>query len=309
MCAPFSSNDPFADISMGSTLKSVCTSDRYDVQPLPGEFYPVRSTNFRQALYRVIDDALSPADLEMMKFHIAYHPLVLSAPVLQTKTISEVKGFTFYFSKKGFRENQDELSFLQPFIDNVIDDEANYFSLLVVLVHPNITTIERKNESPPGVSVHHDMDIVFNEYGPMTEFVMPHTTSALYLNVPPRIIGGKLTLWQWELDDFLGMRHCTSHAPAARLKPRNNRIVQFRGDAPHGVEPFWVIEDVHQIQPDEHPHMAYFNSRRVSLVLQQYRLEPDRLLRAPEFHIETGNENEIIDYTTLKKMRDYPGYQ
>ncbi len=85
----------------------------------------------------------------------------------------------------------------------------------------------------------------------------PLQVSVLYVEVPPDLKGGELLLWQ-------GKRQ------VGRVRPRVNTLVRFQGDLSHEVTA--VAQAV--------------CGRRLSLVCEQYDLEPAALAQIPAYRIE-----------------------
>lgn len=88
------------------------------------------------------------------------------------------------------------------------------------------------------------------------ETLTPVVVSVLYLRVPPGP-GGELQLWR-------------DAEPVARLRPRENRLLHFRGDLAHQVEPFSAADTL-----------------RASLVVEQYTLTPEQQARVPAFKVDS----------------------
>jgi hypothetical protein len=85
----------------------------------------------------------------------------------------------------------------------------------------------------------------------------PQQVSVLYVEVPADLRGGELVLHH-------------GHRKVGRVVPQANRLVRFQGDLSHDVTPVG-------------PHVT---GRRISLVCEQYWLEPDVLAQIPSFKIE-----------------------
>lgn len=84
----------------------------------------------------------------------------------------------------------------------------------------------------------------------------PVEVSVLYVAVPDALEGGELLL-------------ARGRKPLARIRPAANLLVLFEGDLTHSIAPV------------NGPGV------RLSLVCEQYHLEPDELELVPEFTIET----------------------
>jgi hypothetical protein len=84
----------------------------------------------------------------------------------------------------------------------------------------------------------------------------PVTVSVLYVQAPPTLSGGELVL-------------ARGKKTLARVRPVENTLLFFDGDLTHSIEP------------------VTSEGERLSLVCEQYALEPDELERVPEFVVET----------------------
>lgn len=84
----------------------------------------------------------------------------------------------------------------------------------------------------------------------------PAVVSVLYVQIPADLVGGELVL--------------RSHKrQVGKIRPEPNTLVLFQGDLTHAVEPMLSRGD------------------RLSLVCEQYTLEPDQLQEIPEFTLES----------------------
>jgi len=84
-------------------------------------------------------------------------------------------------------------------------------------------------------------------------------TNVLYVSVPVNMEGGRLRLYEHKrclaLDKIGdGEPLCADSSPSMTVMPVENTMVQFRGDAFHGVETYKA------------------QGNRVSLVLEQYKI-------------------------------------
>lgn len=106
----------------------------------------------------------------------------------------------------------------------------------------------------PGSRVDPHVDRSLRSY--CKEVLPPVAVSVLYVAVAPGLAGGELVLAR-------GKRQL------ARVRPVAGTLLHFDGDLTHSIEPL--------TGPGE----------RLSLVCEQYALEPDELARVPLFRIET----------------------
>jgi hypothetical protein len=108
-------------------------------------------------------------------------------------------------------------------------------------------------ESDGHVETH--VDCSLSSYGKV--WTIPNLVSVLYVQVPEDLQGGELVL---EKDD----------CKLAQITPQFNTLLYFIGSLFHSVNP------VQSSQP------------RISLICEQYTLDPERLQSIPEFEVLSG---------------------
>lgn len=84
----------------------------------------------------------------------------------------------------------------------------------------------------------------------------PLLVSVLYVQVPSDLVGGELVLQ-------------SRQRQVGKIRPRPNLLLLFQGDLTHSINP------------------VTSSGMRLSLVCEQYRLEPDELAEIPEFTLES----------------------
>jgi hypothetical protein len=84
----------------------------------------------------------------------------------------------------------------------------------------------------------------------------PALVSVLYVAVPSDLVGGELILRNHK-------------QKVGEIKPKTNLLVTFQGDLTHSINPVTATGD------------------RLSLVCEQYNLEPEQLRDIPEFQLES----------------------
>jgi hypothetical protein len=84
----------------------------------------------------------------------------------------------------------------------------------------------------------------------------PSLVSVLYVAVPSDLVGGELILRNHK-------------QKVGEIKPRANLLITFQGDLTHSINPVTASGD------------------RLSLVCEQYNLEPEQLRDIPEFRLES----------------------
>lgn len=84
----------------------------------------------------------------------------------------------------------------------------------------------------------------------------PQVVSVLYVTVPEDLAGGELIL-------------CAQKRRVAQIRPQVNTLVIFQGDLTHSITPVTQGQE------------------RLSLVCEQYCLEPDQLEQIPDYCLES----------------------
>ncbi len=154
----------------------------------------------------------------------------------------------------------DRFPFLAPFLARA-RERASYRSVLrfgerLLAAHaPNAFFLNLLLLSE-GAAVERHVDATLRKPSGDAEAV-PRVVSVLYLQVPPAS-GGELVLHQ-------GGRE------VGRVRPSEGTLLHFSGNLAHEVLPFSGAPD----------------SRRASLVLEQYYLAPEFLAALPEFHLQS----------------------
>lgn len=207
--------------------------------------------------YRVTKGALPAPQFNALR------DALLASPLVGASTLSgpfeASRGFGCIFKQAGIPRVIDRFAALAPWFDAALGTPAvramtpwwkrtlsripNCWYLNVLLVSSGGTVgrhIDATLRQPSGVSD-----------------AIPELVSVLYLSVPSRT-GGDLRLYD-------------GATPVARLFPKDNTLVHFRGDLAHEVCAFEGAAGM----------------LRASLVIEQYFFEPDALARMPDFQLES----------------------
>ncbi|KAK9832790.1 hypothetical protein WJX81_000978 [Elliptochloris bilobata] len=170
-----------------------------------------------------------------------------------------------------------EYGFLYPFFARVRLEDANAFDINVAMVYPT---------TDPGSDAYEaHYDVVFTKYlldeAPVAGLtvlrrweygVMSDVTSVLYLQAPADMRGGNFRVWDPNVHDW-SLRNATLQpAPTQQVDIKENTLVQFRGDAMHGFDPF----------------SSETGLPRVSLVVRCYKIATQDYAFTPEFHIPSA---------------------
>lgn len=203
------------------------------------------------------DDALRYRDF------VALRDALLGSPLLGATTLNgpfeHSRGFAITFRGAGLERVCARVPQVRPHLDRVLGRPG---------VRALTPWFRRVGEVPnawffnvlvvgEGGAVGRHVDATLRKGSGVPDLV-PLVVSVLYLAVP-RGEGGELRVFQG--DELLGT-----------IAPRENTVVHFRGDLSHDVAPLSGLAP---------------GAARASLVIEQYHLAPDALLRIPEYQLES----------------------
>lgn len=194
---------------------------------------------------------------------VALRDALLASPLVGRSTLAgpfqSSRGFAVIFKADGREKVLARFPTLAPWLDAVLGEPS---------VRALTPWWRRKLERVPnawylnvllvseGGTVARHVDATLRKPSGAADAI-PELVSVLYLAVPPTR-GGELQLWD-------------GPNSVARLSPRENSAVHFRGDLAHEVCAF----------------EAGSGAIRASLVIEQYCFEPDALERLPAFQLDS----------------------
>lgn len=196
-----------------------------------------------------------------------------------SESFAHSRGVVAHFTRKAF---DDSYAFKSPHLDwlyegyvrDRLDDRCNAFVFNVLVVPPG-----RFENRSKAVDFHVDQTLI-QSFTQREQSAF--TVSVGYVQVPRGISGGHLLV--------KGMRHY----------PHEGSVLVFRGDLNHAVSAFCVLptesssptttEGNYSCEIDTDP-----TKQRISFVLEQYRLPPEKLARSPSFILAPSDfEQELI---------------
>lgn len=199
---------------------------------------------------------------------------------------SATRGLVARFNAEGVdaARRHAALGCLLPFFDAVRDPAANAFVL-------NVLSCDAGTDAPP-VAYHIDATVAIDEE---RYAFAAHSVSVWYASVPRDMAGGALDLVLFDDALFAAAANDArksrallaevdgapagvvplggSTATVASITPAYNDLVVFRGDAFHRVRPYRAADE---------------SGRRVSLVLEQYRVPDGHYAKTEAFHFSGG---------------------
>ena len=188
---------------------------------------------------RETPDAFLPAYLDELKLQVRKHPCFTVNNL--NRDFVNTRGFSVVFRREGLPQVVAAFPFFAPYLRQALRADCNAFYL-------NPLELEGGSRVDP----HVDRSL----RGYCKDVSTPLAVSVLYVDVPPAMQGGLLTLAR-------GTR------ARAKVRPRAGLLVQFDGDLVHSVE------------------RVDSPGKRLSLVCEQYLLDERELAEVPEYAVET----------------------
>lgn len=200
-----------------------------------------------QPLVSVHHNFLPPDDFRALSKSLPTHPLI-SKNNLSEESFNSTEGWVLKFNGESVQNVRSNPLFqlAVPYIDRVLVPEANafVFNLLVCKESSNEIAVKPHFDNTVGLKA---------KFGPRSDTYLAHQVNVLYTSVPVGVKGGDLEVWA------IGTDRAPENGKVV-VKPAENLMVTFRGDA------------VHQVRGFKSPG----KDQRISLVLEQYKL-PDNL--------------------------------
>ena len=233
------------------------------------------------APHRRVRRALAGAELAAVREGVLGSPLIGSSTL--AGSFQGSRGFGVTFTEAGIPELLRRFAFLEPYWERVRAGPPER------RLQPLLRRLSTAAPPAPnayflnllvlgaGASVGRHVDATLARPSGVLE-ATPLVVSVLYLRVPHRADGGHLVL-----DDGERVRSV--------ITPREGHLIHFDGRLTHRVEPF--------LGPDD-------GRSRASLVLEQYRFDPEALARLPVFqiHSRAGFAAHLADHR--KRAREAP---
>ena len=193
--------------------------------------------------------------------------VVGDANPLSEEGFGGTRGVVLHFTRAAFG---DAYAFQHPayawlyegVLQELLDERCDAFVFNILVVPPG-----RDKNRTVGVGSHVDQTLM----QPSTQREQTaYSVSVAYLQVPPSLNGGELVV--------AGRSHA----------PREGSVLVFRGDQSHRVKAFCLSEG--DCAVDQTPE-----TKRISFVLEQYRVVPEKLVRTPAFVIApTATEQALL---------------
>lgn len=219
--------------------------------------------------YREVGDFFANEYLEDLKNNLLR--LKFDKQINLGGSFKNAYGLTFIF-KPEFRKNvYARFPYLKNFIEAIIADDINIYFINSLIIRDD-----------GGIGIHLDGSI--GKFDPKN-FSCPERVSVLYIDVP-EMSGGELRLFQKAgkfekaaggqlgLQELTGAHRSTQpFTLMASIQPVKNKLVHFRGNLLHEVTP------VIKTRQDD-------KRLRISLVCEQYNINPENLYKYPDFEIQ-----------------------
>lgn len=194
---------------------------------------------------------------------------ILDCPYLDATTLNKrfsgTYGFSITFRKSALHKALKICPAFETYLQKTMDPKTNAFFLNPLLIGE-------------GAKVEPHIDLSLGSWIRPETPPYPTKVSVLYIEVPPGLKGGQLTLHRKK--------------PVGTIKPQKNLLVEFAGDLLHEVEQVGFEEGA-EPQP------------RISLVCEHYELNEDQLELIPEFHL--SSQKSFEDFLNLALSEDECG--
>lgn len=262
----------------------------------------VNACSASQPLLTTRRQAFSPEELRALQAGVQeLLPDVKTQPL--GKGFKNTRGLVLKFSADGAHRLSDEddgaYAFLVPFFESVRDPEANAFVLNVLIIPPS------ENVADPAVSVHLDDTVSVDS----ARLYNAYSVTVLYLHTPADMEGGTLSLWESSLGTAAAAEEHLPE-PNAVVRPQENTLVVFRGDAFHSVSSWrstrpWVSKDARG-----DPSGSGAQEYRISLVLEAYRLSSHVYPHATKFEVnnhQSAHQNKTNFRPLLVMFKETSG--
>jgi len=185
-----------------------------------------------------------------------------------------------------------DLRFLLPYFERVEDPRANCFVMNVLVIPPESGSSDgaaAADEERHAAGLHRDNTVAIDA---LRNYVA-HTVSVYYLQVPERMVGGRLEL-------FRRVPNGQHSPPDATVHPWEGELVVFRGDAYHRVTAVRLRgskdgTDAIAVQDET-------TLLRISLVLEQYRIPADKYAATTRLEVNR-QQGEMDDFRHYVKIR------
>jgi hypothetical protein len=208
------------------------------------------STTDEQPLVETREDFLDFKRYGDLKACALKHPKLRVKGGLNDGGFSKTRGFVVKFNLEGekqFKASPDYECFASLF-DELRLPAANAFVMNILLCE--LGDYDAYSADELSVGLHLDTTVgIYSRH-----MFVAHQVSVLYNSVPNDMVGGELELFPYG-DGYPD----TGAAPEAKIRPKENMLVNFRGDAFHQVRSYKTRS----------------GSERVSLVLEQYIIDDD----------------------------------
>lgn len=228
---------------------------------------------------------LAPEELSALKAGLKDHEMMLTELESLSSQVAfrATRGFIVRFNNDGVDRFRGDARYgpLVPLFERLRSPEANAFVMNVLVVGGSVGDVDAAalSRKDHAVGCHIDQDIAINTTLWIRTFTA-HEVNVLYASVPEGMVGGDLLLYP-----FHHGIPATSDVPTQRVSPRENTLVRFRGDSYHCVS-------AHASPPRacDGGNCSVFDSARVSVVLEQYRIRPEFYHRTRVWEEEDAGE-------------------
>lgn len=207
--------------------------EEFDFKDLMKEDYIVKDDFLNESEFRVLQEKIENVPLDENPLSYGFK-----------NSYGKVFCFSLFDIKNKLELNQME--FLEPFIQSILNPNANYFIFNILEITPLTIKDKKWFSNPMSVQMHFDNTITNHVDLNSEKDFLPVCVNVFYIKSPKRTKNGRLIL-----NNFCNWKNIS------KVDTKENRMIIFKGNLYHGVETMYNM--------DEND-----TTKRVSIVLEQY---------------------------------------
>jgi hypothetical protein len=208
------------------------------------------TTTPEQPLTTRVEDYLSPWEFKRVRECALNHPKLRVRSTLNSAGFSKTRGFVIKFNNEGVEQFQTspEYECFASVFNGLRLPDTNAYVMNILLCE--LGDYDAYKADDLSVGLHLDTTVgIYSRH-----MFVAHQVSVLYNSVPSDMEGGELEVFEYG-DGYPN----TKRGPDKRVTPKENTLINFRGDAFHQVRSYRTKS----------------GSERVALVLEQYKINDE----------------------------------
>ena len=201
-----------------------------------------------QQLVQIKEDYLRPWEYNELKECLLNHPKLYVESALSGNAFSKTRGFVVKFNNDATFLNHPDYACFGELFQKMQLPQTNAYVFNALLCE--VSEYDDWKNNRTAVGLHLDQTVGMKEEW---HDWLAHQVNVLYMDIAEDMVGGELELWRYGKGD---LKKLDLKSPHARVTPKENTMVAFRGDSFHQVRAF----------------RTNTRKRRLSLVLEQYKI-------------------------------------